>query len=188
MNKVISQTLRYATLPGIVPWLKGLGFNFGYLAYLMALVFNAVRLLPPRHPYLLVGNMGRFSVRQVLAAAAHNLKGGIRNIDQYIIFAGFLVGVVLLLMQFGLLFAAIAIHSAEAGSLPILNLFQNTVDPSADVAFLMLDSVFQIPGMFNSAMDPVTYNNVSPVGKGLHMLFAFYSKGMLIVAGLIVIY
>ena len=50
MNKVISQTLRYATLPGIVPWLKGLGFNFGYLAYLMALVFNAVRLLPPPPP------------------------------------------------------------------------------------------------------------------------------------------
>jgi conjugal transfer/type IV secretion protein DotA/TraY len=194
MNKVLSQTLRYAALPGIIPWLKGMGFNFGYIAYLMALIFHAVRLLPPSHPYLLAGNMGRFSIRQVLAAAAHNLKGGIGNIDQYVIFAGFLVGTVLLLMQFGLLFMAIAIHSAEAGGLPIVNLFQNSVDPTTDVALILLDSVFQIPDFFCS---PITSTcpasntapgAISPFGQGLHMLFGFYSRGMLMIAGLIIIY
>lgn len=203
MNKYVFQTLRYATMPGIVPWLKGLGFNFGYLAYLMALIFKSVRLLPVHHPYLLVQNMGKFSIRQVLAAAAHNLHGGVRNIDQYLIFFGFLIGVVLLIAQFGLLFAAIAVHAANAAPLAeacpsgtgfCFSMF-NTTHPGTDVAYILLDYVFQIPGMFNSMVmfdqgtgAPVPYSDISPMAKGMHFLFAFYSKGMLIIAVLIICY
>ena len=203
MNKKVTTVLSYATLPGIVPWLKGLGLNFGYLAYLMALIFRSVRLLPVHHPYLMIQNMGRFSIRQVLAAGAQNLHGGTRNIDQYIIFIGFLTGIVLLVGQFVLLFAAIAIHSAEASGLTqacahtsgfCFSMF-NTTNPGTDVAFVLLDYVFQIPGMFNSIVMfdtatglPLAYNDISQAAKGMHMLFAFYSRGMLLIAVLIVCY
>lgn len=186
MNKFVAQGLRYAALPGIVPRLKDFNLNFGYLAYLMALIFNTVRLLPVDHPYLLPVNMGRYSVREVMAAAAHNLKGGVRNIDQYIIFAGFMIGVVLLFLQFAILFGAIMIHSANA-AIPVFGLF-HTAYPGSDVAFLLLDTVFQIPDAFNSAAAPANAAAINPFAAALHTLFAFYSRGILIIAVIIIAY
>lgn len=189
MNKTFVKVVRYAALPGIIPRLMELKLNTTYLAYLMALIFSIVRLLPPGHPYLAVANMGRFGLRQVLGAAAHNLKGGFRNIDQYIIFGGFLLGIVLLVLQFVLLFSAIAIHGANAaGYLTDFGSLFTTARPASDVAFMMLDSVFQIPGFFNSMLGPPTDNDINYFARGLHQLFAFYSRGMLLIAGLIIVY
>lgn len=187
MTPMIKRSLKYAALPGILPRLREFGLNFSYLAYLMALVFATVRLLPPAHPYLAVANMQSLGIRQVLSAAAHNLHGGIRNIDQYIIFFGFLIGVALLLLQFVILFSMIAVHTAHASTLPIFGLF-NTSNYPTDLAFVLLDSVFQVPGLFNSAMAPATANDITPFAKGMQMMFAFYSRGMLMVAGLIILY
>ncbi len=187
MNPVVKRTLKYAFLPGIVPRLRSLGLNFSYLAYLMALIFSTVRLLPSSHPYLAVGNMQTLSIRQVLSAAAHNLHGGVRNIDQYIIFIGFLIGITLLLLQFVILFSMIAVQAAHASSLPIFGLF-NTSNYPTDLAFVLLDSVFQVPGLFKSAAAPATAADITPFAKGMQILFAFYSRGMLMVAGLIILY
>lgn len=189
MTLSVTKALKYAALPGIMSRVRDLRLDFGYIAYLMALIFSIVRLLPPAHPYLLPANMGRFSVRQVLGAASYNLKGGIRNIDQYIIYGGFLLGIVLLLMQFGILFATIIISSANAtGYLGEFGALFHTPRPASDVAFLLLDSVFQIPGFFNSAAGPATDAEITPFASGLHWLFAFYSGGMLFIAGMIIIY
>ncbi len=189
MNRSLAKAVRYAALPGIIPRVLELRLNTRYLAYLMALIFSIVRLLPPTHPYVSVVNMGRFGLRQVLGAASHNLKGGFRNIDQYIIFGGFLLGIVLLVLQFVLLFAAIAIHGANAaGYLSDFGSLFHTPHPASDVAFMMLDSVFQIPGFFNSMLGPPTDNDITFFARGLHQLFAFYSRGMLLVAVLIIMY
>lgn len=189
MNAHVGQTLKYIALPGIVSRVKGLRLDFGYIAYLMALIFSIVRLLPETHPYLMPVNMGRFSVRQVLAAAAHNLKGGFRNIDQYIIYGGFLLGIVILIMQFVVLFTAIAISGAHAaGYLGDFGAFFHTPRPAADVAFMLLDTVFQIPGFFNSVAGPENDAAITPVANGMHWLFSFYSGGMLCIAGLIIVY
>lgn len=187
MKLTAGTMVKYAILPGIVPRLRDFGFNFPYLAYLMALIFSSVRLLPPGHPYLAVGNMQTLSIREVLAAAAHNLHGGVRNADQYIIFGGFVLGVVLLLLQFVVLLGLIGIHAAEAAPLPFLNIFQ-TVNYPTDLAFTMLDSVFQVPGVFNSLAAPANAAAITPFAAGLHLLFAFYSRGMLMIAGLIILY
>lgn len=187
MNPVVTRTLKYIALPGIMPRLRSFGLNFSYLAYLMALIFATVRLLPAGHPYLAVGNMQTLSIRRVLSAAAHNLHGGLRNIDQYIIFGGFVIGAALLLLQFVILFGMIAVHSAQASTLPIFGLF-NTSNYPTDLAFVMLDSVFQVPGLFKSAMAPATAADITPFAKGMQMMFAFYSRGMLMVAGLIILY
>jgi conjugal transfer/type IV secretion protein DotA/TraY len=189
MTISLTKTLKYAALPGITSRIRDLRLDFGYIAYLMALIFSIVRLLPPTHPYLMPANMGRFSVRQVLAAAAYNLKGGIKNVDQYIIYGGFLLGIVLLLMQFVILFATIVISSANAGGyLGDFGALFHTPYPASDVAFLLLDSVFQIPGFFNSAAGPAAAADITPFAQGMHYLFAFYSGGMLFIAGMIIVY
>lgn len=186
---VLIKAVRYAALPGIIPRIKEFTLNFGYFAYLMAIIFSIVRLLPAHHPYLAVSNMGRYGIRQVFAAAAQNLKGGFRNIDQYLIFGGFMVGLTLLILQFIILFAVIAIQGAQATSYldGFGTLFQ-TARPTTDVAFLMLDSVFQIPGFFNSAAAPASATAITPFAHGLHVLFSFYSFGMLLIASLIILY
>ena len=65
---------KYALLPGIIPRLKALFTSgFGGIAYIMAHIYNMVRLLPNNHPYLDAKNIDEFSVRHVIAEAANNL-------------------------------------------------------------------------------------------------------------------
>jgi hypothetical protein len=178
--------LAFMLLPRIGPRVRDLGLNFSYLAHLMALAFRSAQLLPPGHSYCSPSFMGTFGIRDVLAAAAANLKGGIRNIDQYLIYGAFLAGVVLLILQFALVLGMLTIHTAEA-AVPFVGLFE-TVNPTDDIAFMMLDKVFQIPGLFNSQFAPAGPGNITAFTKGLHAMFGFYSGGMLIVAFLIVLY
>jgi conjugal transfer/type IV secretion protein DotA/TraY len=178
--------LAFVFLPGIKTRAKDLGLNFGYLAHLMALAFRSARLLPPQHPYLFPSQVGTFGIRHVLAAAAGNLKGGVRNIDQYLIYGIFLAGVAFLILQFVLVIAMLATHTAEA-AIPFVGMFE-TVNPTDDIAFMMLDKVFQIPGLFNSQLAPANAAAITPFTAGLHAMFGFYSAGMLIVAFLIVLY
>lgn len=73
---------RYAMKPGIMPRLRSLGMHFGHFAYLNALVLNSARLIPQHHQVLHAVNIGKFSVRQVLAIAANNITWSWKNIDQ----------------------------------------------------------------------------------------------------------
>ena len=181
----LKETLAFIFLPRLFSRVGDLGLNFGYLAFLMALVFSNIRLLPAHHPYLRPEEMETLSIRKVMAAAAHNLTGGIKNTDQYITFGAFLVGTVLLTLQFIILIGILIISTAQASSFSGLFV---TPNPTYDVAFMMLDRVFQIPGMFGSVFDPAGLGGISPFTQGLHALFAFYSVGMLMVGLLIVLY
>lgn len=181
----LKESLAFIFLPRLFSRVKGLGLNFGYLAFLMALVFANARLLPFGHPYLSPQGMNTLSIRKVMGAAAHNLTGGIRNADQYITFGAFLIGTVLLMLQFAILIGILIVSTAQAAS---FSGFFVTPNPTYDVAFMMLDKVFQIPGMFGSVFDPTGMSGMTPFAQGLHALFAFYSVGMLMVGLLIVLY
>lgn len=176
-------------LPDLAPRVKGLGLNLSWLAYLMALVFTATRILPKDHVYASPRSYGSFGILDILSEARRHLKGGARNIDQYIIYGSFLLGLFLLAGQFAILIFILAIHSAEAASATGNwgGMF-NTPNPTNDVAMMMLDRVFEIPGMFGSKFAPATINDISPFAYGLHHIFAFYNYGVLFIAGLIVIY
>lgn len=188
MNPYVSKSFKYAILPGILPRLKEFDFNFGFIAYLMAIIFSAIRLLPANHPYLYSANFGKYSIRQVLAAAAHQLgKPRLKNIDQYIIFMAFVLGATLLVAMFGLGLFLMVTNAANAAAIPVLAYF-HTANPATDVAFMMLDIVFQIPGFFFSSAAPPTDADISPFAQGLHVLFGYYNRGMLLVASLIIMY
>lgn len=188
----------YTLLPDF--WSRLVGFmpRFGLIAYLMATIFESIHLLPKGHAFTQGARMEQYRVRDVLATAANNLHGGFKNSDQYIVFGMFLIGTVLLVLQFIFLFAMIVTRTADA-AIPFVGLFV-TVNPETDIAHLMLDKVFGIPKFFNSCFDP-TVNTAAvcagysasatfpaPLQVAMQALFKFYTFGILAVAAFVVFY
>jgi len=111
--------LKTTMLPGIWPRLKDLfGSGFGYLAYIIAVVYNTVRILPNGHAYLATGNIGAYSIRQAIAAAANNITLSRNNIDQIIIFFSIISALIIMFIQFILLIVAMVIPKAIAQTMP----------------------------------------------------------------------
>ena len=192
----VKGALKYALLPEIIPRAKALGSSgFGYLAFLFACVYRSVRILPPNHPYVNPANIGKFGIIKVIAAASNNLKMGWKNADQIIVFLALIAAVILMVMQFILLILAFVSGKAFAGAggAPFTSMFE-TPNPATDVAFLLLDYVFGIPGaggggsaFFESNALNAT-GGPSPFHIGLHALFNFYNLAILLVAVLIFMY
>ncbi|MBU0800328.1 MAG: hypothetical protein KKA05_04925, partial [Alphaproteobacteria bacterium] len=84
----IGSVLKYSALPEILPRVVELfASGFAHLAYFMAQVYRAVRLLPANHPYLLHSNMGRYSLWNVVGEARRNLVFKWTHLDQLLVFA-----------------------------------------------------------------------------------------------------
>lgn len=185
---------KYALLPGIVPRAKELGNSgFGYLAFLFALVYRSVRILPNTHPYVDPDNIGKFGLIQVISAAANNLVFDRKHADQILVFAALMIGLVLMVLQFVLFLLAIfsgQAFAAAAGGGAFDSIFV-TQYPQTDIAFMMLDYVFGIPSaagggsFFGSnalAGGPTAFH------QGLHALINFYNLAILLVAVIIFLY
>lgn len=194
--------LKYVLTPQLVPRVRSLfAEGFSFVAFSMAQLFYAARLLPVNHPYVYPANIGRFGVLNVLGQAAVHLKPGLRNIDQMALYVIILFGVVLLLAQGGVLLFSLFAHSAHALPSGFSGFFE-TANPDYDVAFILLDRVFGIPGLFGScvaqnvpcilsAADPTPLSGGMfpfPYHTGLHTILSFYSYGMLVVAALVLSY
>lgn len=204
---------RYALMPQFLPRLAALFFSgFDYFAYFMAMVYRGVRLLPDGHPFLNPQEIGNFSIPDVIAAAGRNLVYRRQNIDQILIFYVILVGLFLLVMQAA--FMAIGIFSSQAVALSFGYYFGQDYQPfegmelGQDLAFILLDRVFGIPGIFDSCVSLVdlecyrssptlAYSSEAvykpadfpwPFHLALQSMFAFYSTGLLVVALFILLY
>lgn len=178
-------------MPRVMPRIKALlGEGFGWIAMLMAIIYQSVRLLPAGHPYTNPANKGRFGVRHVIAEAAYNLEIKKENIDQVVIFGIILLGLVLLALQIIFLIVNMMIAPAFAGfgaGIPgFIGLFA-TPNPTDDIAFMILDQVFGIPGLYNSKFAPAA-GAIPPFQVGLQTLFQYYSMMILIVAVFIFLY
>lgn len=204
------KVLRYTLLPGFIPRISAfVTSGFSHLSYYIALVYAMVRLLPPDHPYLQAQNIGKYGLRHVVAQAANNLVLSRKNIDQIVIFFTILAGLVLMFIQFFLLaLALIAQQDAFASGINITDLFQNPNNftnsrgPNQDIAFIILDRVFGLVGIYDScvstgvacennrgiaaATSPASYPY--PFHTALHAMLQFFSTGIAIIAALIIIY
>lgn len=180
--------LKYALLPGFIPRIAKLFGGFKNLAYFIAVTFNTLRIIPNGHPCLLATNHGKYSVIAVLRIAASNLTFDRKNLDKTTIFFVVIGGLVMLLVQFILLIAALFTSNALAydgpngGPSTIAGFFNNT-NTADDIAFRMLDLVFGVPDIFNSKNE-----GTLPFHSGLHALFEFYSFGILLVGAFVLIY
>lgn len=196
---------KYSLLPGILPRLAEIfRSGFFHVAFLMAVIYQTVRLLPPGHPYLEARNFGKYGIRHVVAEAARNLKFSRRNIDQIFVFFLILGGLVLLALQFVLLIVAvIGQQPAYAGSLFTgVNPFKRIEPPAQDIAFILLDRVFGISGLYDSCVSVIgaTCTNLQgavvytatvfpfPYHLALHQMLKFYTYGILLVGIFIIIY
>lgn len=157
--------IRYVALPGIRPRFKELvGRGFFYIPYFIALVFECARLLPKHHPYLNARNIGLFGIRHVIAEAANNLVLSRNNLDQIIIFGLMLTAIIIVVMQVFLLLTVMFIGPVMAGAFPVS--FAEFFVPGAyggvgrdqDIALILLDMVFGVPGVFGSCADLTTPN------------------------------
>lgn len=187
---------KYVLLPGIIPRAKEFGSEgFGFLAFLFASVFAAVRILPPGHPFLNGANVGKFTIRQVLAAAANNIEVNRKNLDQVVVFGAVITALILIFLQFALLLLALLSGNAFAGPGPVTwtSIFV-TQYPQVDIAFLMLDYVFGIPGPGGGATAFFGSNALqattgpTPFHQGMHALFNFYNLALLLIGVLIFLY
>jgi conjugal transfer/type IV secretion protein DotA/TraY len=178
---LVSQALRYSHMPGIIPRFRELAGKFGHFAYMLALIYSAVNLIPKNHPFLIARNVGSYGIRDVIATAANNVKFDKQNIDKILIFGAVLMSVVLVAGQI----IVIAITAATSGQANASTTsFFETPNPNSDVVFIFLTQVFGPLGIFGSGASTVA----TPVHAGLHDMLAFYSSAMMVLAVIIVIY
>lgn len=182
-------------MPGILPRLKDLLFTgFGPVTQLVALICFMVGLLPKNHPCFAKKTKNDYGLLKILAAAANNVKFEWKHSDQIIIFTAILCGTVMLyLYLLGLIFFVV-VSPASALGLAIADAFV-TRAPNKDVAFMMLDRVFGIPGIFNSCISagaacfniPVAAGSPpipfpTPFQAAMLELFRFFSMGIFFIA------
>lgn len=203
---------KYVMLPGIFPRLRELfGSGFAHTAYFMATIYANVGLLPKDHAYLNPDNFGRFGVRHAVIEAARHIEWRWKNIDQIIIFLTILMGVFLLLLQLALGVMALLNPQVALAQEPGFQTWFGTESPIVmgtgeysplqDIAFIVLDQVFGVKGIFGSCVSelvPCTNTQGQevitstvypyPMHVALHGLFGFYSYGLLFVGTIIILY
>lgn len=209
------QILRYTLLPGVFPRLFRLaGGGLFNIAGLLALIFASVRLLPSSHPYLAAENFRRFGVRHVLAEASSRLVFSRNHLDQIVVYFTILTGIIVLCLQFGLLIAAIlsqpVLAQTAAGSpmgSTFADMFTNpstryqSYGPEQDLAFIILDKIFGVSGIFGSCISKATqcvdvFGNPTappmafpyPIHIAMHKLLGFYAYGIGIISLMVILY
>ncbi|MCB1556463.1 MAG: DotA/TraY family protein [Alphaproteobacteria bacterium] len=197
MKPGTAKILRYALLPELLPRIRALAFSgLGPLAFFVAYVYYAARLLPSGHPYLNPTNGGRFGVLHVVWEARQNLFFRWKNVDQIILFFMIPAGLLIFLIQLALLGLALFISTADAMTLADLGRFLKTPDPHDDIAFMLLDGTFGIERatatgyLFGSkvATENAWGTWPTPFHEALHEMFGFYSTGLFFVAITIMVY
>ncbi len=183
LNIKKGDVFRYMFMPQVAPRIGQLfGTGFARLAYLIALVYKGVNILPANHTVLRRENREKLTLRAVMAAAAAEIEFTRANIDKIIIYACILIGFVLLIAQFALTAAYLMVNPAFAGMPTEYNQFFRDPDYDYDVAYHMLFSVFGVPELFSDGGTRNQYH------IALHALLQLYSIGLLVIAVIIVCY
>ncbi len=175
--------MRYMFMPQIAPRLNAFyQTGFSYLAYMIALVYRGVNILPANHRIFSREYHNKMTIRMVLGAAASELKFSKAHIDQIIIYFAVIIGMIMLVGQFFLTLSYLMMNPAFAGMPTNYAGFFAAPDYQNDVAYKLLFTVFGVPELFNPT------GTVQQFHTALHSLFQFYSIGLLVVAVFITIY
>lgn len=177
------QVLRYMFMPQIMPRLYAFAESgFTNLAWMIAMVYRSLRLLPANHPILLPENRSSLSLRRVISAAASQLTFTWANADKIIVFFAIILGLVLLAVQFISIILYLMVNPALAGSMPTKYNEFFADHHENDVAYMLLFTVFGVPEIFKNGAARTDFH------VAIHELFQLYSIGLLVVAVIIVCY
>jgi conjugal transfer/type IV secretion protein DotA/TraY len=184
------QVFQYVFMPQVLPRLHDLILSgFKNLAFIIALIYQSVRILPASHPVFHPENRAKVTLQWVIGAAYKELTFTKNNIDKVLIFFFIAFGILLLAIQFFAMFLFLAVNPALAsGSMPTTysGFFRDpylTGDyDGQDVAYRMLWAVFGVPELFK------TGGTRSNFHEALHGIFQLYSIGLLVVAVIILCY
>lgn len=145
----------------------------------VAFILIAAGLLPRN--YLKTAPAGEWRLTTMLSAAADRIKWQRSDIDRILIFSAVVLALIILVLQTVVILVSIAIGDAHASG----QMF--SIGPDAarhDIVLIFLDQIFGVPGVFNTGTPAVG----SPVHTGIHALLGFYSRAMMIIAVIIVLY
>lgn len=175
---------RYLFMPQILPRIADFyRSGFSHLAFIIALVYRGVRILPADHRIFSRARSSHLSIREVMGTAAAELQFNRKNIDKIAIYILILLGIVLLIGQVFLTLGYFMIHPAFAQTLPTnYGEFFAAPNYDQDIAYRMLFSVFGVPELFY----PGGTRNEFHIA--LHSLFQLYSVGLLVIAVIIACY
>ncbi len=191
-NKGLSTkgVVKYLVMPGILPRVKKIvETSFSYFAFLLALTYSALRLIPENHAFANPANMGRYGIGHVVAEAANNIVVDKRNTDKIILFFATLIGIALLFLQFVALVLTVFSSDAWAGTtVEQINALFITTQPEKDIAFSILDQVFAVPGIFGSKYAPASQSEIPLINAGLHKMYQMYSYAILFVGVIVFLY
>lgn len=180
---------KYAILPGILPRLKGLFGSFGFLPFLLAQVYGSFGLLPSSHPYLQEANIGRYGIIKLVAAAGNQLTWKREYIDRIILYLASVAAMIMfVLMLISCAVYALIPQVAAAGIFI-------TPYPENDIAFMLLDRIIGVPGIYDSCVTTSgqcrdilsgTASEVRlapwPFHYGLFAMFRLYSSALFVIA------
>lgn len=191
------KALNYAVMPGILPRLKDILFSgFSVVTQIIAVICYMVGLLPKNHPCFTAEHRHEYGLMRILVICANGIEFKWKYIDKIIVFGLILAGTAMMWLYFFGLIMFVLASPTLASSMFI------TTNTGTDVAFLMMDKVFGIPGFFNSCFD-TAYNAAhtgqcskyvapvvfpTPFHQGLHELFRFFSWSIFFIALTIFIY
>jgi conjugal transfer/type IV secretion protein DotA/TraY len=196
MSYINNKVVKYIVMPEILPRCRALfSSGFSYAAFFIASIFGMSGLLPKDHPYLNPHNISRFGLRNVMSEAGSRLVWKKENIDQIAIYFLILTGIAMLALQIVMLVMGGFTQFAYAQMPSNYADFFVTQYPEHDLAFVMMDRVFGVQGIFNSCVTMGTpcFNSrladpLNPAHEALHAMLRFYSIGMMVVAALIIAY
>ena len=157
MSVTTTKLAKYSVMPGVWPRVRELlGSGFCFLASVISVLYYNMGLLPKGHPYLDSKNYGKYGIRHVVSEAGRNLVYSRNNIDQVLLYYVILVGLVILALQFVLLFTSFITGPVFAttswfDSYPVswssffgssATITATGIPPTQDIAFVVLDKVF----------------------------------------------
>ena len=160
--------LTYATMPGIFPRLKDILFSgFGPLNHIFAIICFMAGLLPKNHPCFSKDKKDEYGLIKILAACANNIDFNKKNIDKVLVFGMLVCGVVMMWLYLVGLIVYVLRSQSSAMSMFV------TAAPAEDMAFMMMDKVMGIPGLFGSSVSTAP-GFPNPFHLAMHKLFSFY--------------
>ncbi|PZP55738.1 MAG: hypothetical protein DI586_05935 [Micavibrio aeruginosavorus] len=183
--------VKHIVLPGFIPRIRELFFSgFGLLAFYIAIIYGMAKLIPAGHPFLHEANMGKFGLRHVVKVAWRNLDFRWKNIDRIIFFFALIAGLLLMAAYIvGSFFFLMTAPAMASGNVSIGAFFTNP-NPTNDIAFMMMDRMLGIPGIYDSKVVTTNQFGQMPTAfhHGLHALFAYFSWGLFAIAMVMLAY